>query len=71
MGLGALYPEKKAIPYTESGKMPDLGSGGLGAIFIVHVKKRVTQKLHTIILLHFGLATSGFILGQPENLSCS
>ena len=34
--------------------------GGLGTIFIVNSKKRVTRKLRRITLLHFGLVTFNF-----------
>ena len=40
-----------------SGKNPDLGSRGLGVIFNVNIIKRLTQKLHRMILLHVGLVT--------------
>ena len=42
---------------AKSGKNPDLGSGGSGAIVIGSFIKRLAQKLRRIILLHFGLVT--------------
>ena len=47
-------------------KNPDLGLGGLGAIFIVSFKKRVPQKLRRIILRHFGLVTFRFHSGKTR-----
>ena len=50
------------------GTNTDLGPGGVwGTIFIVNFIERFAQKLHRIILLHFGLVTLGFMLGNPNS----
>ena len=52
----------------ESGRIPDLGSGGgvWGTIFIINCSKRIAQKLRRIILLHFGLFIFRFHLGEAR-----
>ena len=41
-----------------------LGLGGLGAICIVNMIESLAQKLHIIILVHFGLITFRFRFGK-------
>ena len=43
------------VAIGDIGKILDLGSGGSGGPFLIQVF--VAQKLHRIILLHFGLVT--------------
>ena len=53
--------------FGNSGKNPDLGSGGgLGGIAIVSFKKRVARKLRRIILLHFRLEPFRFHFGKTR-----
>ena len=55
-------PNKCRFPLGGPGKPrtnPDLGSGGLGSIFIFNMIERLTEKPRRVILRHFGLITFG------------
>ena len=48
------------------GELRMWGLGGLAVIFIINMNKRLTQKLHRIILFHLGLITFRIHLGRTR-----
>ena len=50
-------PQKNRFPIENPGRIRIRVVGGLGAISVVNIIKRLAQKLHRIILFHFEFVT--------------